>query len=397
MMVLLVCFLVFGIVGFAFGYTEGLDEKIGTAGIVYENEIGSWNENYEWQEDYGLTLQPIRVNPQTGTILMPRLRIQKGDIGISLGEFSAKGSNTVSDSVPGRDYQRSWEDSSYTDEFSIGIVEIWDEPFYGYYQNEDYTYDSEAGRTSYCASRNFNLDSQFVQFDAPVTKHLRGVAGFRKLNWTISDSQGVNGIFHFPYYYSDYWEYHDGSWEYWQVTGIYEDKWNLSANSKVDLTASGLELGLAGNWPIARRLSIGAEFSKSWLSGKTKESGMFLDVDNGSDQWEEYYQYYDAYYDEYYESSWNGENGWTMTGKIPLSARHSSSVDMIEVGLNLSYAITSRLSLGVGYAKVILKGLPLPAKFHYVGWAEEGNPFWETGRTTDISQDGYRVVLSYSF
>jgi hypothetical protein len=330
---------------------------------------------------------------------MPRLRIQKGNIGISIGGFSTKGSDSVSGSVPGLNISSEWnpDENQFTHESSLGIVWMWDEPFWSYWENEDYTYDPDKGKTKYSASRDFNLNTYFFQFDAPVTQHLRALAGLRQLKWGISDNQSVNGVFRFPYEYSDYWEYPDGSWEYWEVTGIYEDLWNLKATSKAELTSLGLEIGLAGKWPITKRLSIGADFSRSWLSGEVKENGMFLDIDTGSDQWEGYYEYYDAYYDEYYEDSWSEESNWTLTGKIPFSMRHSSTIDMTEIGINLSYSIGDRITFGIGYAKVILNNLPLPARFHYVGQREEGTPYWETERTTDASFEGYRVVLEYKF
>jgi hypothetical protein len=328
---------------------------------------------------------------------MPRLRIQKGNIGISIGGFSTKGSDSVSGSVPGMNYQEDWADDTYTQNFSIGLVSMWNELFWSYWQNDDYSYDPEAGKTNYSASRNFDLSSYFLQLDAPITQHLRALAGLRQLQWTISDDQSVNGVFRFPYDYWDYWWYSDGSWEYWEIIGSYEDRWDLSANSKVDLTASGLEVGLAGSWPLTKKLTIGADFSKAWLTGEAKERGMFIDIDKGIDQWEGYYVYYDAYYDEYYEYSWSGEDEWTLTGRMPFSVKHSSFVGLTEIGVNLTYEISPRLSLGIGYAKVILNNLPLPGRFYYVRQGEEENPYWETERTTDISLEGYRVVLSYSF
>jgi len=377
----------FGATSLAFAYIQGLDEEVGSAGIVYDNEVATW-EVLEWEEEYGLTLSPIRVNPQIGALSTVKTRFQIGDMGLSIGGFSANAADEVAGSVPGMNYQQQWDEEEYSDRFSRGIVYLWNEDFSSVWlekENGKYTFYPEKGTTTYSASRDFSLSTAYVHLDAPINSHFRIIGGFRRGKVKMKDSQTVSGIFHDQYRY--YWNFCDC---YYEEKETYENRYNLSAISEVKLDARGPELGIAGEYPLTERVTIGGFFTKGWLTGEVRETGTFTDIDKGF--YERGYQF--NCWDWSTGYSWRDE--WEITGEIPLSHTYSASMEVTEIGFGLSYAFTPKFRVGLNYVRTSWSGVPKAARFHYHNGEKGPNPYWESGRTTDVSMDGWQIVFNFS-
>ncbi len=405
--------------------SQGLEEKMGASGEVYDE----WSDSYEWgwgQEppglndrwettwNYGAELNPIKVDPGAGPkmLIKPRVSLYSPfGIGFHAEGWWVSGSDSKSGEVPGLFSEINIEggDNSFTvnDTLSTGIVSMWDQIFYSYWNEYNSEYDEqtdsetweynfypEKTETKYEVSRDFKLLNASLFASIPVVPTIRAFGGLRGQLFEINDMQRVRPIFHRETH--ETYNYSDGSFDISDY--VFHNNMDLQVNSSIIGYGLGPMIGLMGSANVFDWMRVYGDFSKSWIRLKTERTANFSDIDDISES--SSLREYDSNGNLIYENA--GEGTTYLEGKFPFTVEQTHNVSQTELNLGLEFLLGKHVTLSAGYWNNIMQSMPEPAKFHYIpytGFDDNNlNKLWEYEvEAKDISTQGFTIGINIKY